>query len=212
MNATPNNMRAKKPINTWLLWLLALTFITTVWTAMHDDMPNQNDAVELANVNIANRAQQIVKPRREKSDSHQATSLKTEGLKDDLIPWQKLKRASSQDKPNDVFKVHSWVLVPPVIKVKPVPPPQPVAPLAPFTYMGKLEDTPKGTLVFLMANNKLYSVVKGEYVDQLWRLDTEDASSVHFTYLPLGLTQVLSKSARPQLVAETPISNVELNP
>jgi hypothetical protein len=113
-------------------------------------------------------------------------------------------------KPNDVFKVHSWIVVPPVKKIKPAPPPPPVAPPAPFVYMGKLEDTPKGTLIFLMANNKLYSVIKGEKIDPLWRLDGEDMSSIHLTYIPLGLTQLLSKSAR-GMIASTPETPVENN-
>jgi hypothetical protein len=211
MSATVNNMQAKKPMNKWLVMLLALTFIATVWTAMHDKSPNENESVELVGVGTTNKSRDAVDIHRRKSDSHQATNLKRD-VQDNLIPWQKLKRAPLQGKPNDVFKVHSWVVVLPVKKVKPALPPPPVAPPVPFIYMGKLEDTPKGTLVFLMASNKLYSVVKGENVDQLWRLDTEDTNFVHLTYLPLGLTQILSKSARLQQVAEAPMNSVELNP
>jgi hypothetical protein len=67
----------------------------------------------------------------------------------------------------------------------------------PFNYVGKLEDSPKGTQLFLMANNKLYTVLVGSDIDQEWRLDSEDVNTLTFTYLPLNLTQSLSKAAKP---------------
>jgi hypothetical protein len=93
-----------------------------------------------------------------------------------------------------------------VKKEKPLPPPAPVAPPAPFSYIGKLEDSPKETQIFLIANNKFYSVVKGENIDQYWRLEGEDANALQLTYIPLNLPQILSKSARP-----APINTVEMN-
>ena len=84
----------------------------------------------------------------------------------------------------------------PAKKGKPLPPAPPVAPPAPFAYMGKIEDSPKGTLIFLMANNKVYSVALGEKIDSFWRLDAEDAQKLTLTYLPLNLRQTLSKAQK----------------
>jgi len=99
----------------------------------------------------------------------------------------------------DLFKGHAWYVPPPPPKPVPVkvePPPPPAAPPVPFFYIGKLEQAPQATQVFLTVNNKVLSVTTGKNVDTLWRLDKEDANSLTFTYLPLGLTKVLSKALR----------------
>jgi hypothetical protein len=49
---------------------------------------------------------------------------------------------------------------------------------------------------FLIANNKVYSVKKGEKIDAFWRYDNEDANNIYMTYLPLNLPQVLSKNQK----------------
>lgn len=98
----------------------------------------------------------------------------------------------------DLFKAHAWYVPPP-----PAPksaavaelPAKPVAPSVPYTYMGKLEDAPQGTLYLLAANNKVYTVLQGEVIDRVWRVDGEDAATLHFTYVPLALPKTLSKSA-----------------
>jgi hypothetical protein len=99
----------------------------------------------------------------------------------------------------DLFKGHAWYVPPPPPKPVPVkvePPPPPAAPPVPFFYMGKLEQAPQATQVFLTVNNKVLSVTIGKNVDTLWRLDKEEANTVTFTYLPLGLTKSLSKALR----------------
>jgi hypothetical protein len=198
-----------KPISIGLIILMVLTIGVTIWTATHDHSATDDDSVQLATRVVTQRHQGIQNDSINLEESPRENSVKS-SAQNRLIPWDKLKRNVQQMKPNDVFKVHSWIVVPPVKKIKPAPPPPPVAPPAPFVYMGKLEDTPKGTLFFLMANNKLYSVVKGEKIDPLWRLDGEDMSSIHLTYIPLGLTQLLSKSAR-GMIASTPETPVENN-
>ena len=103
-------------------------------------------------------------------------------------------------KTQDLFKGHAWYVPPPPPKPVPVkvePPPPPAVPPVPFFYMGKLEQAPQATLVFLTANNKVLSVLVGKNVDTIWRLDKEEANTLTFTYLPLGLTNVLSKAVRP---------------
>ncbi len=96
----------------------------------------------------------------------------------------------------DLFKPHDWYVVSKPTGPPP-PPPKPVAPEAPFTYLGKLEDTPQGTKFFLTENNKVYAVGIGQNIENIWRVDAEDATTLNLTYLPLGLPQTLPKGARP---------------
>jgi hypothetical protein len=73
--------------------------------------------------------------------------------------------------------------------------------------MGKLENTPQGTLVFLSARNKVLSVIAGKNVDPMWRLDKEDANALYFTYIPLSLPKVLSKMARASAANTTAVAD-----
>jgi hypothetical protein len=118
-----------------------------------------------------------------------------------VLPDLTQKHLFTEDKAKttqDLFKDHAWYVPPPPPKPVPVKvePPPPAAPPVPFFYMGKLEQAPQVTQVFLTANNKVLTVSVGKNVDTLWRLDKEDANSLTFTYLPLGLTKVLSKALR----------------
>lgn len=190
--------------NKWLIALLLLTVIATAWTALYENSDKANTEIVLQH--ISGNKQQFLKPNVSISKVNQVLAMEQTaaigqlGNKSELIPWQKLKREPSKTAAYDLFKVHSWLVVPPIKKVKPVPPPPPVAPPAPFTYMGKLDNTPTGTQIFLMANNKLYTVVKGEKIDQQWRFDNEEGEILRLTYLPLSLQQTLSKFAKPAVV------------
>jgi hypothetical protein len=115
----------------------------------------------------------------------------------------------------DLFKGHAWYVPPPPpkpvpVKVEPLPPP--AAPPVPFFYMGKLEQAPQASQVFLTVNNKVLSVNIGKNVDTLWRLDKEDANTLTFTYLPLGLTKSLSKALRPGAGAKVAEQNNQDEP
>jgi len=209
MNQLANN--SPSATNKWLYILLFITLIATAWTALHDDSQNEDAAIDL----VASKSTREIQ---ESKDQIQANANLNQNLSSkkseittntsNLIPWQKLKREPLKNKTYDVFKVHSWVVVPPVKKIKPQPPPPPVAPPAPFNYLGKLENSPNGTLIFLLANNKLFSAILGEKIDQQWRLDSEDANNLRLTYLPLGLPQIISKSAKPVLM---PVVAAETN-
>jgi hypothetical protein len=188
-----------KTSNKWLYIVLCITLGFTAWTAFHSDNTSENVDNELA-VKKSSTDENIGrshKARVQNLAQQSASEKPSVSLVQSPIPWQKLKREPQNSKPYDVFKVHSWVLVPPVKKPPPPPPPPPPeAPPAPFTYVGKLENSPKGTQVFLMENNKLFSVIMGEKINAQWRLDSEDASSIRLTFIPLDLKQVLSKSAK----------------
>jgi len=119
----------------------------------------------------------------------------------EVLPDLSQKHLAPEDssvKPQDLFKGHAWYIPPPPPKpvVVKVEVPIPTAPPLPFFYMGKLEQTAQGTLVFLSANNKVISVLVGKNVNPVWRLDKEEANTLTFTYIPLGLVKVLSKAMR----------------
>ena len=127
-----------------------------------------------------------------------------------LLPDLSKKHLFVEDKSKksqDLFKGHAWYIPPPPPKpvlVK-VEPPAPITPPVPFVYLGKLENSPQGTQVFLSLNNKVLWVWVGKNVDPLWRLDKEDANNLTFTYLPLGSIKSLSKALR------QPASNKTMN-
>ncbi|HEY0563310.1 MAG TPA: hypothetical protein VGD04_08280 [Methylophilus sp.] len=179
-------------LNSRWLWLaLLITLALTIWTAF-SPQNKDDDLIALA------------KPPRQQADAlsnpSQNTPTKTGPVHTNVQPaaaWlQQLRREAPKPSYTNLFKVHSWVVAAPSVssKAKALPPPKPTAPPAPFTYMGKLEDGPNGSKVFLMANNRVYAVSIGDSVDPFWRLDGEDENSLQLTFLPLHLPQVLSKN------------------
>lgn len=164
-----------------LYMVLALTLGLTAWTAMHSgDEQSSNEVV------VAKRFDHATSPAQE-APMHDADPATEANL-------HIVKREASKQAIQELFKVHSWYVSPPIKKAPPAPPPAPVAPPLPFIYNGKLEGTAQGTLIFLVANNVLYTVKKGDNVTPQWRLDMENDSMLRFTYLPLNLPQVLLKS------------------
>jgi hypothetical protein len=195
VNMHSNTLNGEQSPAKWLYALLALTLALVAWTAFHentvqsdliDDQPQQESSSNRRN-NQLNQAKKVssVLFDVENLDASQPVSLNA------------IKHQSAEQDIHDVFKVHSWAPVAVPKKEIPTVPPAPEAPPVPFNYVGKLEDSPKGTQLFLMANNKLYTVLVGSDIDQEWRLDSEDVNTLTFTYLPLNLTQNLSKAAKP---------------
>ena len=210
----PERTLANKPatsINGWLLLLLILAVILTLWMMLRQDATSTEHTIE-----VINQTDAVQDPIANLSNSNSLPSEQRllAAKPQPLIPWQKLEREPLSSQPHDLFKVHSWLVLAPIRKVKPLPAPLPVAPPAPFTYMGKLDDSPTGTQFFLMDNGRLFSVHKGEKIDPQWRLDNEDASSLHLTFLPLNLPQILTKASKSVfLPAPDPVesSPAELN-
>lgn len=186
--------------NIWVWLALIATVALTVWTSMQPESENTADDLVSATTtsvqSTSNQTRKVVSSNTAIADTRTTNPHSA---------WQVHNREMLAEKPTDLFPVHSWTVVAPIAKIKPAPPPPPVAPPTPFTYMGKMEDGPKGTLIFLMANNKVYSVSKGENVDPFWRLDGEDANQLMFTFLPLNLPQTLSKT-QPLISPELPSS------
>ena len=188
-----------------LLALLAIAVLLTLWTLLQGDDAENTDVIELANEG----ASANLKRPMTSAAIAQPSQADTTNFSGNSIAMNSLKREPLTTKPYNLFKVHSWVVVPAVKKVKPEPPPPPVAPPAPFTYMGKLEDMPKNTQIFLVGNGKLYTLRAGEKIDQQWRLDAEEPNALRLTYLPLNLPQMLSKAAKP-LPMDTPVAEANL--
>ena len=192
-----------------LLALLAIVVLLTLWTLLQGDDAENTDVIELANEGADVGASANLKRPMTSAAIAQSSQAGTTNFSGNSITMNSLKRESLQTKPYNLFKVHSWVVIPPVKKVKPEPPPPPVAPPVPFIYMGKLENTPKNTQIFLVANGKLYTLRAGEKIDQQWRLDAEEPNALRLTYLPLNLPQMLSKAAKP-LPMDTPVAEANL--
>lgn len=158
---------------------LLASLAATAWLAMQDDEPTSDEVIELA------------------TPSGPRSARPGKPVRLPLLP--SLARPPAPEKNTqtaDLFQSHAWTVPPPP---KPAAtaeaPAKPVAPPLPYSYMGKLEDAPQGTLFLLSANNKVYTVLQGELIDRVWRVDDEDATALHFTYVPLALPRTLSKSA-----------------
>ena len=213
INPDEKTLRGKPAtlINKWLLLLLILAVLLTLWMMLRQDATNTDHAIE-----VINQKNVVQDPMAKLSNTNIFPSQKTVLMakQPPLIPWQKLEREPLSSQPHDLFKVHSWLVLAPVRKAKPLPAPAPVAPPAPFTYVGKLDDSPTGTRFFLLTNGRLFSVHKGEKIDQQWRLDNEDASSLYLTFLPLNLPQTLAKASQSIFIpAPDPVESLpaELN-
>jgi hypothetical protein len=99
--------------------------------------------------------------------------------------------------PVDLFAAKTWVVAPPPAPlrvVKPEPPPKPVAPALPFTFMGRLADGDE-PVIYLVGGGRTHSVKGGEVLDGRYRVDRVTPSAVEFTYLPLEEKQVLTLPA-----------------
>ena len=186
-------VKPETSINRWLLLLLKLVVILTLWMMLRRETIDTDNTIE-----VINQTNAVQDPIGKLSITKITPSKKMVLMakQDSLIPWQKLERAPLSSQPHDLFKVHSWLVRAPVKKAKPQLASAPVAPPAPFTYVGKLDDSPTGTQFFLMENGRLFSVLKGEKIDRQWRLDNEDANSLYLTFLPLNLSQTLTKASK----------------
>jgi hypothetical protein len=192
------------PKQRWMMigGLLALTLlgIYLVQEPAEESLPQENATKERSPRKAAQ--EQNPQPATFANNPSSQSAIKVAEEAISVLPDLTQKHLFVEDKAKktqDLFKGHAWYVPPPPPKPVPVkvePPPPPAAPPVPFFYMGKLEQAPQVSQVFLTANNKVLSVMVGKNVDTLWRLDKEEASTLTFTYLPLGLTKSLSKALR----------------
>lgn len=167
----------------WLWVALLVTVLLTLWTVLQDDAVDEGSLVGQASTQKATKR------------STKSVNSAQLAQKNSLIQWDKLVREPN-NKPKDLFSAANWsakrqLKQRAAVKVAP-PPPQ--APPVPFTYMGRLDDGPNGDVVYLVDQEQSYSVGMGNTIGPFWRLDSEDENSLHFTYLPLSLTQTLAKN------------------
>lgn len=102
-------------------------------------------------------------------------------------------RTALEDRPRDLFHIE-----PPPQPVAArasseamAPPPKPMAPPLPYTYMGKVVD--QGQLsVFLTRNGKPYVARPGDVLDGQYRVDAINPPVLELTYLPLEQKQTLN--------------------
>jgi hypothetical protein len=179
---------------------MAAALTITGWLAIQVDGQEEEGMVQLAH------STQRTPDRSRTAITDAAASRAASQELSSTLNWSVLSRRArlvqDQDSQSaDLFKPHDWHVTSKLLE-PPAPPPKPVAPEVPFSYLGKLEDSPQGTTFFLSENNKVYSVVAGQNIDNVWRLDTEDSSTLNLTYLPLGQPQTLLKTAKPALPAE----------
>lgn len=170
-----------------LLYIVLLgTIALTLWTAITSD-----DVEEQVVVSPRNNARQTIPFKQGEPQLNQHDQDRQS-----ILGFQRV----NQERPmKDLFSVHSWSAPVPIKKAttQPEKAVAPTIPPIPFAYAGKLEGTPQGTIVFLIENNQLYTAAIGENVNAHWRLDVETPDSLHFTYLPMNASNVLSKSITP---------------
>lgn len=195
----------------WLLGgALALTLLAMYWvdSRQADDAPATASAQPLAGQTATPAAGRLPARLAETPSVTHGTVAGYAALPDLLQRRHALARlagADDQARQADLLKAHAWYVPPAVVSsAAHAAPVAPVTPAVPYQYMGKLEDTPDGTLIFLTVRNKVQTVRLGQTVDSLWRLDREDANALYLSYLPLATTQVLAKSARRNAAATAP--------
>lgn len=165
----------------WIWVALLMTIALTVWTLMQDD------AADLG---------LVVKPSRTIVQGKQSAKV-TQKSSNRIVDWEKLKRREKVN-PIDLFSATDWSRKrKKLLKPKVVGAPPPSAPPVPFTYMGRMDDGPNGDVVYLADHEKSYSVAIGDKVGPFWRLDNAEGDQLLLTYLPLNLTQTLSKNQSP---------------
>ena len=185
---------------------LAATVGLAIWVQSQDKSADDGD-VALAHPNKVSSTFEKSLPANKTHVSDQAITLNWALLAGRELAADATSTNAKSD--IDLFKPHSWYVPPPKSSEPPAPPPKPVAPLAPFAYVGRIEGTPQGTVLMLSSNNKLYTVAAGESLDKVWRLDGEDANTIRFTYLPLGLPQTLSKAGKAAAVSPNQTKKLE---
>jgi hypothetical protein len=204
-----------RPNQRWMILggLLALTLLAIylVQEPAEESLPQESATKE--SLPTKSSQEQIPQPAPLANNPSSQSAIKVAEETISVLPDLTQKHMFVEDKAKkmqDLFKGHAWYVPPPPPKPMPVkvePPPPPAAPPVPFFYMGKLEQAPQAAQVFLTGNNKVLSVMVGKNVDTLWRLDKEDANTLTFTYLPLGLTKTLSKALRPPVGAKAAEQN-----
>ncbi len=108
--------------------------------------------------------------------------------------WNTLRISEGKTEVSDIFASKSWyVAPPPPPPPKPLPPPKPTAPPLPFTFVGQYKETgAPQPVVILSQGAKVYTVVQGEVIDNLYSVGAIIGNQLELTYIPLGIKQSLN--------------------
>jgi hypothetical protein len=92
----------------------------------------------------------------------------------------------------DLFEPHQWTAPArkPRVVVETAPSP-PQAPAVPYAYLGKWSERDRVTVI-LGREGHTYLARAGEVLDETWRIDSIEATSLAITYLPLDVRQTLA--------------------
>lgn len=105
------------------------------------------------------------------------------------IPDIVIRRQITASPQADPFSPSAWAPAPAPVKAE--PPPPPMAPPFPYTYLGRVDDAGKAS-VLLGRADKSVTAQAGDLIDGVWRVDTIAERSIELTYQPLGQRQTLS--------------------
>lgn len=208
--------QTEKVRSSWWVWAALLATLVLCYFAAQNSEEGDEDLL-VATPNKRNSVAPNVSARASSSASSVSTSMPArralrlnptastaEAMPQDAsvadLPTLGFRVAFATPSAKDLF--HPYV--PPMKKVAKVygdvVPPPPVAPKAPFQYVGKLEDDGK-TTYFLMAQQRLVSAHLGEKLDGQWKLEGEEAQTLQLQYVPLALRQSLPKQALGKAIA-----------
>jgi len=108
------------------------------------------------------------------------------------LPLEKLNRPDVGEGEKNLFVSKSWyVPPPPPPPPKPLPPPPPTAPPLPFTYLGTFQESPDHLVIFLVKGDRIYTVSRGDVIDNTYRVEEAGGGKLMLRYLPLNIQQVL---------------------
>lgn len=79
----------------------------------------------------------------------------------------------------------------PVVNLPPAPPPKPVAPPLPYTYLGQYRDADGAVVFYLRKDEQVILAKPGTQLDERYRLEADFRQGLTFTYLPLQEAQVI---------------------
>lgn len=180
----------------WLLGLLVLTLIASVWIDHDADQPSTKDELLTKPVAIKISNSSIKSSHWQRTLEPQSVRELSDASANDAFIAQPLQMASRTYSPitQNMFNLQTWAPPQPKIKKESRPVETPLlAPPIPFTYLGKIEEDGK-IEYFVLQQNKLLNLKVGQLVQGQWRLDSEDAKHLNWTFLPLKLPQTLPKT------------------
>lgn len=105
------------------------------------------------------------------------------------IPDIVIRRQTTASPQADPFSPSAWVPAPPPVKAE--PPPPPMAPPFPYTYLGRVDDAGKAS-VLLGRADKSVTAQTGDLIDGVWHVEKIAERSIELIYQPLGQRQTLS--------------------